>query len=483
MAQSQVCKNYVNGGFIQSDERLDVTNPANEKLIAHSADSSDDEVNAAVAAAKAAQSSWARKAPVERAQYLREIAARIRSASAHLARTISTEQGKVIGLAEAEVEFAAAYFEYTAEWARRLDGEIITSDRPDEHIFLRYKPIGVVAGILPWNFPFFLIARKTAPALLTGNTIIIKPSELTPINAFEFAKLIDSTDLPSGVFNLVGGRGQTTGDALSKHPDVGLITFTGSIATGRSIMRAAAENITKVNLELGGKAPVIILADADIDFAVSKVVESRIINSGQVCNCAERVYVEERVVDAFVDKLISVMSSVKYGDPIAAFERGEELDMGPLVSEDALDKVSMLVDAARTDGASVLLGGDRDDSGPGYHYRPTVLADCHDDMRIMREEVFGPVLPVRRISDLDEGIAFANASTMGLTSSIFTNNLNAAMKASRELLFGETYINREHMEAFQGFHAGVRQSGIGGADGKHGLYEFMQSHVTYIQET
>lgn len=474
--------NYINGEFVGVDDQLDVSNPADNQLIAQIPNSSQADVDAAVGAAKVAQKDWAEKSAVERAQVLHQVAEQIRSNADHFARTISREQGKVMPLAQAEVDFAAAYFDYTAEWARRIEGEVITSDRPDEHMFLRYKPIGVVAGILPWNFPFFLIARKMAPALLTGNTIVIKPSQETPVNAHEFAKILEHTDIPDGVFNLVSGRGSTIGSALSRHPDVGLVTFTGSIPTGRAIMRDAAENITKVNLELGGKAPVLVMADADIDLAVQKIVESRVINSGQVCNCAERVYVQDGVQNEFLDKLATAMSEVRYGNPIVSHDAGQELDMGPQVNAQAVSDISGMVEAARSAGAEVLTGGQSPDQ-EGNFYLPTVLANCTDDMGVMRDEIFGPVLPVRVISDLDEGIALANDSVMGLTSSIFTTNLNAAMKASRELQFGETYVNREHMEAFQGYHAGVKQSGIGGADGKHGLYEFMDTHVTYIQET
>ncbi|MGS2722298.1 aldehyde dehydrogenase [Porticoccus sp. GXU_MW_L64] len=474
--------NYINGQFVAIDSKLEVFNPADDQLIGHIPNSSQAEVDAAVAAAKAAQKAWASRGAVDRSQVLYQVADQIRANADHLARTISREQGKVMPLAQAEVDFAAAYFDYTAEWARRIEGEVITSDRPNEHMFLRYKPIGVVAGILPWNFPFFLIARKMAPALLTGNTIVIKPSQETPINAHEFARLLENTDIPDGVFNLVSGRGSVIGSALSRHPDVGLVTFTGSIPTGRAIMRDAAENITKVNLELGGKAPVLVMADADVDLAVQKIVESRVINSGQVCNCAERVYVQQGIQDEFLDKLTKAMSQVRYGNPLLSHDAGEELDMGPQVSATAVSEISAMVDAARDKGAEVLTGGQAPDR-EGNFYQPTVLANCSDDMAVMRDEIFGPVLPVRVISDLDEGIALANDSVMGLTSSIFTNDLNAAMKASRELEFGETYVNREHMEAFQGYHAGVKQSGIGGADGKHGLYEFMETHVTYIQET
>jgi lactaldehyde dehydrogenase/glycolaldehyde dehydrogenase len=482
MSELLTCQNYINGEFVKSQSHLDVFNPADGKIITQVPNGTVSDVNDAVAAAKLAQHAWSNKSAVERGAVLHQVADQIRANADSFARTISREQGKIMPLAQMEVEFAASYFDYTAEWARRLEGEVITSDRPNEHMFLRYKPIGVVAGILPWNFPFFLIARKMAPALLTGNTIVIKPSQDTPVNAHEFAKILQHTDIPDGVFNLVSGKGSTLGPALSRHPDVGLVTFTGSIATGRLIMKDAAENITKVNLELGGKAPVIIMADADIDLTVEKVVASRIINSGQVCNCAERVYVQDAVKDEFLEKIAKAMSNITFGNGIAAHDAGQEIDMGPQINAKAVSDILAMVDSAKAKGAEVLTGGQAPDQ-EGSFYQPTVLANCTDDMSVMSDEIFGPVLPVRAITDLDEGIALANDSIMGLTSSIFTSNLNSAMRASRELKFGETYVNREHGEAFQGFHAGVRQSGLGGADGKHGLYEFMETHVTYIQET
>jgi lactaldehyde dehydrogenase/glycolaldehyde dehydrogenase len=335
----------------------------------------------------------------------------------------------------------------------------------------------VVAGILPWNFPFFLIARKMAPALITGNTIVIKPSEETPINCFEFAKLVAETDLPPGVFNVVSGTGAGAGSVLTSHAGIDLISFTGSVGTGSRIMAAAAPNITKLNLELGGKAPAIVLADADLELAVTAITASRVINTGQVCNCAERVYVERKVADQFIDKIASAMSATRYGDPSV----DNDLDMGPLINQAGLDKVAQMVKTAIGHGAQVITGGSVADKGKGFHYQPTVLAGCSADMEIMRKEIFGPVLPIQIVEDLDEAIALANDSEYGLTSSIYTRSLGAALKASREIDFGETYVNRENFEAMQGFHAGTRKSGIGGADGKHGLYEFTHTHVVYMQ--
>lgn len=469
-------QNYIDGAFVASREQFDVLNPASGKLLAHAPLTTSDDVDRAVAAARKAQAAWAKKPAIERAGHLRRIAAKIREHVPRLADIIVKEQGKIRGLAEVEVNFTADYIDYMAEWARRIEGEIIPSDRVGENIFLFRKPMGVVAGILPWNFPFFLIARKMAPALLTGNTIVIKPSEETPNNCFEFAKLVAETDLPAGVFNVVGGRGDVGGQ-LSGHRGIDMISFTGSVLTGQRIMAAASENLTKLNLELGGKAPAIVLADANLDLAVKAIRDSRIINTGQVCNCAERVYVERPVADAFIERIGAAMRETRYGDPGS----DAQVEMGPLINRAGLDKVAAKVAKAIADGGNVITGGRVADRPSGFHYEPTVIAGCRQDMAIMREEIFGPVLPIQIVDSLDEAIALANDCEYGLTSSIYTSNLAKAMQAAREIDFGETYINRENFEAMQGFHAGVRKSGIGGADGKHGILEYTHTHAVYMQ--
>ena len=470
--------NFIDGKFVPSSgtNRIEVTNPSTGQTICSVPDSSQADVEAAVSAAEAAQSGWAKRPAIERAQALRAIAARIRDHVEPLARAITEEQGKVLGLARVEVSFTADYLDYMAEWARRMEGEILESDRPGETIFLFRQPIGVIGGILPWNFPFFLIARKAAPALVTGNTIVIKPSEETPHNAVKFCELVAETDLPPGVINVVFGRGASAGKALASSPRIGMISFTGSVETGSAIMAAAAPNITKVNLELGGKAPAIVMADADMGLAVEAVKASRVINSGQVCNCAERVYVQRHVADEFVEKLTAAMKATRFGDPLA----DESVDYVPLINQAGFRKVDTLVRGAVAAGATITTGGGRGPGESGYFYQPTVLTGCRQEMEIIRREIFGPVIPVVTFNDLDEAIACANDSDYGLTSSIYTRDLNAALKACREIRFGETYINRENFEAMQGFHAGWRKSGIGGADGKHGLYEFMQTHIVYI---
>lgn len=470
-------QNFIDGQFTDPTGEIEVFNPATHESLGLVPETSIDEIDKAVASARAAQPGWERLPAIERAGYLRQISAKLREERVRFADIIVREQGKVQALAMVEVDFTADYIDYMAEWARRIEGEIIPSDRPNETILLTRKPVGVVAGILPWNFPFFLIARKMAPALVMGNTIVIKPSEETPINAFEFARLVAETDLPAGVFNLVGGHGSTVGEALVNHPGVNLITFTGSVEVGSHIMQQAGKNLTRVNLELGGKAPAIVLADADLDLAAKAIWQSRVINTGQVCNCAERVYVEHSVHDALVAKLSDLFTATKFGDPSAI----PGLDMGPLINQASLDKIEAMVSQAKNDGATVVTGGKIADVTPGFHFEPTLLTQVRADMEIMRKEVFGPVLPVQAVEDLDEAIRLANDSEYGLTSSIFTSNLKSAMKACRELQFGETYVNRENFEAMQGFHAGRRKSGIGGADGKHGLLEFTETHIAYIQ--
>jgi lactaldehyde dehydrogenase / glycolaldehyde dehydrogenase len=470
-------RNYIDGEWVSpsSTATLKVHNPSTREVIATVPDSGAADVDRAVAAARAAQPAWERLPAIQRATHIRTVAARLREHKTRLARRISLEQGKILPLAEVEIDFTANYMDYMAEWARRIEGEILNSDRPGETIYLHRRPIGVVAGILPWNFPFFLIARKMAPALVAGNTIVIKSSEETPLNAFDFTELLAECGLPKGVFNLVTG-GRQTGAALSAHKDVGLISFTGHVGTGMKIMEAASKNLTRVNLELGGKAPAIVLDDCDLELTANALFNSRVLNTGQVCNAAERVYVQRGVAERLADRVTRLMAETQYGNPLV--DTG--LHMGPLMNQAGLDKVAALVDSARQQGAQVRTGG-RVSDRPGFHYEPTVLVGCKDDMDVMTKEIFGPVLPIRVVDDLDEALALANDSDYGLTSSVFTQNLNAAMKAARELRFGETYINREHFEAMQGFHAGRRKSGIGGADGKHGLYEYMETQVVYLQ--
>lgn len=469
---------YINGQFVEnrSDKWIEVINPATEEVLSLVPEGSAEDARRAIDAADAAQPAWEALPAVERGNWLIKIAAGIRRREPELTAIIVAEGGKTQALAQTEVLFTADYLEYMAGWARRYEGEIVQSDRPNENILVFKKAIGVTTGILPWNFPFFLIARKAAPALVTGNTIVIKPSELTPNNAVIFAEIVDEVGLPAGVFNVVTGYGPVVGQELAANPKVGMVSLTGSVNAGIATMQAAANNVTKVSLELGGKAPAIVMNDADLDLAVKAIVSSRVINTGQVCNCAERLYVQEGVYDEFVARLTEAFRQVKVGDPAEQ----ATLDMGPLITQAALERVEQKVAKAVEQGAKVEIGGKRI-GDRGFFYEPTLLTGVRADMAVMKEETFGPVLPVMAFSTLDEAIALANDSEYGLTSSIFTRDLNVTMKALKGLKFGETYVNRENFEAMQGFHAGWRKSGVGGADGRHGLEEYLQTHVAYLQ--
>ena len=474
-------KQFINGQFRNSSDGSDVIqveNPFTGKVVSTVPQGGAKDAQEALETATEAQKSWTARPAAERGQYLAQMAEVIRANRTALAKTLAEEQAKVLPLAQVEIDATAAYFDYYAGWSRLYEGEIIQSDRPTENIFLFRKPIGVVVGICPWNFPFFVMARKVAPSLLTGNAIVLKPSSIAPNTIMAFTELAtEKLDLPAGVLNVITGKGSTMGDMLTRSPMTGMVTLTGSVEAGQQVISATAENITKVSLELGGKAPSIVCADADLELAVKSIVASRIIFSGQVCNCTERVYVEKSIEGKFTDMLAKAMKAVTFGDPMAA----RAPDMSSQVSAEQQKKIAEMVETAKKEGAAVLTGGKIPDTSSGYFYEPTLLGNCRQDMEIVRKEVFGPVLPLLSFNDIDEAIELANDCEYGLTSAIFTTNVNTTMRALNCLKFGETYVNRESFEAIQGFHAGWRKSGIGGADGKHGLMEYLQTHVAYVQ--
>ena len=335
-------QNYINGEFVESfnEDTFEVVNPSTEDIIGRFPLGSEEEVKHAIDVAYEAQKSWEKLPPIQRAKYMRAIAQKIREKREHLARVITEEEGKLLKYAQGEVDKTADYIDYMAEWARRLEGEIIPSDRSNENILLYWKPLGVVAGILPWNSPFFLFARKMAPSMIAGDTIVIKPSSETPINAYEFAKAIHDSNVPKGVVNVITGKGSVVGNSLVTSDKIGLISVTGSTEAGSQIMGSAAKNITKLSLELGGKAPAIVMNDADLEHTVNWVKMSRIVNSGQVCNCAERVYVQEGIADKFIDKISKAMSDLKIGNPL----KDLSVDMGPLINRDAQKRVGSMVE-------------------------------------------------------------------------------------------------------------------------------------------
>ena len=470
-------KMYINGKFVESrsGKWIEVLNPSTEEVTSRQPDGTVEDVAEAIDAAVKAQKEWAKIPACERAVYLHKLADGIRANFDKFQEILVREQGKTQSLAATEVGVTATYFDYMAEFARRIEGEIIQSDAPNETMMLFKKPIGVAAGILPWNFPFFLIARKAGAALMAGCSIVIKPSQLTPENCCEFCKIVDEVGLPAGVFNVVTGKGSVVGNAMASSPKVGIVSLTGSVGAGTQIMEAAAPNITKVSLELGGKAPAIVFPDADLELAAQAILESRIGNSGQICNNAERVYVHKDIKEEFTKLIVKKFQAVKVGNPAIV----KDADMGPLVEKRALESVMAKVDHAVEQGAKILCGGHRV-GDKGYFYEATVLDNVKQDFDIVHEETFGPVLPLIEFDNIDQVIEWANDVEYGLASSVFTKDIDTATRICREIEFGETYINRMHFEAIQGFHAGVKKSGIGGADGKRGLEEYLVTHVVYL---
>lgn len=469
---------YINGEFINYNETnyMNVINPSTEEAIAKVPEGNTETLNNAINTSFIAQRSWEATPAVERGNFLKKIAEGIRDRADEIINAIISEGGKTYALAETETYFTADYLDYMSEWARRYEGEIVNSDRIGEHILVYKKALGVTTGILPWNFPFFLIARKAAPALITGNTIVVKPSMETPINAQIFTEIVDSVNLPKGVFNLVNGKGSILGNDMANHEKVALVSLTGSEPAGKNVMAEASKTLTKVNLELGGKAPAIVFEDADINDTVQNIVDSRIINTGQVCNCVERVYVHSNIKETFVNELVNAMSKVYASNP----GENKDSEMGPLINKKAQQTTQEKVEKAISEGAKVLCGGEII-NGKGYFYPATVLDNCSNSMEIVQEEIFAPVIPIVTFNTFEEAIQLANDTKYGLTSSVYTKDLDTAFKAVEQLEFGETYINRENFEAMQGFHAGIKHSGIGGADGKHGLEEYLRTHVVYMQ--
>ncbi|WP_100010385.1 aldehyde dehydrogenase [Lentibacillus sediminis] len=473
-------KIYINGNYTtsSSNETIDIINPSTEEVISKIYDGTEEDVNQAVETAKKAQTGWEQTPAIERGKVVRKLGEKIEANREKFIDLLQEEQGKDYELATGEIDLAIDYFQYMSEWARRMEGEIVPSDRPNENIMMFKKPIGVIGGIVPWNFPVFILARKVATALVTGCTIVLKPSQKTPNTAAEFTKLVDDMEeIPNGVYNFITGTGGKLGNALASHPDVDMISMTGSITAGTKVMEAAAQSITKVNLELGGKAPAIVTENADLDLAVKHITTSRLANNGQACTNAERIYVQESVAEPFIDKLKTAFEEVSIGNP----RENKEADVGPLISQDRLESVESMLQDAVDAGGEVVTGGKRPSIDNGYFLEPAIIKNVKQDSEIIQEEIFGPVVPVVTFQTLDEAIEYGNDTKFGLSSSVYTENLHEAMRVVNELKFGETYVNRENFEAVQGYHTGLRQSGLGGTDGKHGVEDFLVTQTVYMQ--
>ncbi len=468
---------YIAGSWrAASGPTIDVYDPRDESVLATIASATAAEVHDALSAAHAAQRDWARRPAAARGAFVRAAADLVRRERDRLARLVAQEVGKPLSQAYAEVDFAEGFLRYNAEWDRRLEGEILPGDSAGETIHLLRVPLGVVAAICPWNFPLAVLCRKLAPALVTGNTVVIKPSEIAPLSTIELVRLLgEHVDLPRGVVNLVTGA-RDTGRALVDDALTSLVSFTGHRDTGKEVMTRAAANLTRVSLELGGKAPAIVWKDADLDLAVPAILAARHTNCGQVCTAAERVLVHRDLLEPFTERYVAAAKALRVGDPL------EGSDMGPLVSAAQFAKTNAAVALARREGATVLLGGGRPEGRyyeSGYWFAPTVLRDVTPAMSVMIEETFGPVTPILGIESIDEALNIANASRYGLSAYLFSRDYGTVMRTVNELDFGEIYINRTLGESIHAHHAGYKESGIGGEDGKWGLLRYTQVKTAY----
>ncbi|MBV7395836.1 aldehyde dehydrogenase family protein [Mameliella sediminis] len=469
-------KSFIDNEWVEASNgaRLKVTNPATGEVWAEVPACTGAEVARALETSARAQKAWQMLPPVERAAYLYRIAEGIERERALFEDLLVKEQGKPRAEAAGEVTDTIRYMTYSAEAARRLRGDILPSDNPREQLFIYKVPYGVTLGLCAYNYPLALIGRKVGPALVTGNTMIIKPHEATPVTASVFCRIVEEAGVPAGVINMVTGTGVEVGAPLVESPTVRMITLTGSIRAGQAIARASAQNITALSLELGGSAPFIVLKDADLDKAAAACATARFANAGQVCICSESVLVEEAVADAFTEKLLEHAGRVKLGDP--AVNGG----MGPITTADALARVERIVADSVAGGATVALGGKRPEGmGGGNWYEPTVLTGATPDTAAVREEIFGPVLPVVRVRDYEEALSIANARPDGLSAYLWTQNPGVYMDAIQRLETGTIFLNSGITGLVQGYHNGHKLSGLGGEDGMHGIEGYLQKRTVY----
>jgi acyl-CoA reductase-like NAD-dependent aldehyde dehydrogenase len=456
---------------------FDVVNPATEEVIDTAPRASAADVDRAVAAAKRAFPEWRRTPGIEKAEKLHACARRIREDKEGLAVLLTKEGGKPLPENRDEVEWIAACFDYYAEIGRDAVGRVISPVARNQFNFVIKEPYGVCGLIVPWNYPLLLLVWKLAPALAAGNTVVAKPSEHTPLSTLRLAKALE--DLPEGVVNFVSGYGPEAGMPLVAHRDVELVAFTGSQATGRKVAVACAEQLKKCHLELGGNDPLIVDEGVDLDVAAKGAAWACYLNMGQVCTSAERFYVVGKAFDGFVDRFVGFAKTLRIGDPL-----GPDVDLGPMVSAEQRAKVEKKVADSVAAGARLVTGGRRPDRlARGFFYEPTVLLDVTASMPLMREETFGPVAPIVRCADIDEAIALADRSEYGLGASIYTNNLEHAMKAMEQVHAGTFWINDPLTDNDAGPFGGMRRSGIGRELGSEGIEDFRDSkhvHLDYV---
>ena len=451
-----------------SGETYATINPATEEVSAQVAKGDERDIDLAVQAARRAfdQGPWPRMAAAERARVLWKLADLITANVDEMARLESVNTGKTLfDSGKVELPFAAEVFRYYAGWTTKIHGETLNL-RDGAFTFTLRQPLGVVGAIVPWNFPFLLASWKIAPALAAGNTLVLKPASLTPLTALRFAELTQEAGLPEGVFNLVPGPGGKAGMALVRHPGVDKIAFTGSTDVGKGIMREAAGSLKRVSLELGGKSPNVVFADADMEAALRGAMTGIFYNKGEVCAAGSRLLVEQRVHDEFVGKLVDRVKGLKVGDPM---DKGTR--MGPVVSAQQLQTVLGYVEAGRREGATLAAGGERVrvGDGRGYFLQPTVFTGVSNTMRIAREEIFGPVLSVIPFKDADDAVAQGNETFYGLAAAVWTRDVGKALRMARSLRAGTVWVNAYNLYDAALPFGGFKESGFGRELGQAGL--------------
>ena len=455
-------------------DRSTVTDPATGAAIARVADMSADEVRAAVDAAAGAFAGWSASLPQERAKILRRVSALIAENIEDLAGLLTAEQGKPLAEARAEVASAAGYFDFFAEEARRLNGEIIAAPRADSRILVSHKPVGVVAAITPWNFPVSMVARKLAPALAAGCTIVLKPAPQTPLSSLALALLAQQAGLPDGALRVVTGDAATIGTVLTQDPRIAFLSFTGSTATGRLLYGQCAGTIKKLGLELGGHAPFIVLPDADIGKAATAAVAAKFRNSGQTCVCPNRFFIHDSVYEEFLGRFLDEVDRLVPGDG-----RDPNSTLAPLIDMAALAKVESHVADAVARGARLTRGGRRAAIGRTW-YEATVLEDVDSTMLVSCEETFGPVAAMTRFTDLDDVKASVNASRYGLAGYVWGQDLSTLLRTAETLELGMVGINAVHLGLEMAPIGGVKQSGLGREGGHAGILEYCEQQYLLI---
>ncbi|ORX46717.1 aldehyde dehydrogenase [Hesseltinella vesiculosa] len=460
---------FINNEFVAGAETIDVVNPAYGETICAVQAADKEQVDQAVDAAhKAFYGGWKEAAPQTRQKLMLKLADLMERDAEELAQIETLDNGKGISMSRnVDVPASISTIRYYAGYCDKIHGKVI--DTPGSLSYTRHEAIGVVGCIIPWNFPLLMLAWKLGPALCTGNAIIVKSSELTPLSAIKIAALAKEAGFPPGVLNIITGYGPKAGDALARHTKVGKIAFTGSTLTGRHIMKAAAEsNLKKVTLELGGKSPSIVFEDADLDQAIKWTHHGIYFNHGQCCCAGSRIYVQESIYDKFIAKFKEYAENTRVGDP-----EDETTFQGPQVSQTQYDRIMSYIETGKAEGATVFTGGERQ-GDKGYFIQPTVFTDVKQDMKIMQEEIFGPVVAIAKFKNLDDVIEKAHDTTYGLAASIHTTNVKTAIQVSNKLEAGTVWVNQHNVLHPETPFGGFRQSGFGRENGEYALENYLQ---------